>query len=92
LNSKTSIFEDAEGQTSFFITGDLADYIRERLGPFKNILMAIFGVKEFEDIDSSTSTEGFINTRLDIFNRFTEKVSGGFFFFLKKIRNISFTF
>lgn len=85
LNSKTSIFEDAEDQISVFLTGDLVDYIRERLGPFKNILKAIFGVKEFEDIDSSTSTEGFINTRLDIFNRFAEKVSFSFsFVFFKK--------
>jgi hypothetical protein len=42
LNSKTSIFEDAEDQISVFLTGDLVDYIRERLGPFKNILKAIF--------------------------------------------------
>jgi hypothetical protein len=51
------------------------------LGPFKNILMSIFGAEEFEPVDSSTSAQGYINAKLNIFNRFAEKVSFYFFSF-----------
>jgi hypothetical protein len=74
--------EDSQGRCAALISGEAIDYIRERLGPFKNILMSIFGAEEFEPMDSSTSAQGYINAKLNIFNRFAEKVSffSSFFF------------
>jgi hypothetical protein len=58
-----------------FISAEASDYISERMRPFKDILRVIFGDEEFADTDSSTRRQGFFNVRLDIFNRFAEKVS-----------------
>jgi hypothetical protein len=54
---------------------EASDYIGERIRPFTNILRNIFGEEEFAPRDSSKTTQGFFNVRLDIFNRFAEKVS-----------------
>jgi hypothetical protein len=77
--------EDSEGRCAALISGDAIDYVQERLGPFKNTLMSIFGAEEFEPTDSSTSTQGYINAKLNIYNRFAEKVSLCFFFLPREI-------
>jgi hypothetical protein len=71
---------DSEGKFGALICGEASDYIRERIHPFKDTLKSIFGEYEFQYKDSSTTRDGFINTRLDIFNRFAEKVSVYFFY------------
>jgi hypothetical protein len=73
-NSQTLKVEDSEGRCGALISGEAIDYVRERLRPFKDTLMTIFGEEEFEPKDSSTSTQGYINAKLNIFNRFAEKV------------------
>jgi hypothetical protein len=77
--------QDLHGRCAAFISGAAIEYIQERLGPFKNILMSIFGVEEFEPMDSSTLAQGYINAKLNIFNRFAEKVSFSFFSFPREI-------
>ena len=75
LFSNALKFLDDAGICRALISAEASDYIRERIRPFIDILRTIFGDEEFADTDSSTMEQGFFNARLDIFNRFAEKVS-----------------
>jgi hypothetical protein len=74
-NSKTLKMTEIEGKCGALLCGEASDYIRERIRPFKDTLKSIIGEHEFEYRDSSTTSEAYINTTLNIFNRFTEKVN-----------------
>jgi hypothetical protein len=79
FNSKSLLWNDLVEQCGLFISGEASDYIVERMRPVKDTLMSIFGEEEFQYKDSSQTQDSFINTRLDIFNRFCEKVSDHLF-------------
>jgi hypothetical protein len=65
--------EDSKRKCAVLISGIASRYIRERIRPFKDTLMSIFGERAFACTDSSKGSQGSFNARLDIFNRFAEK-------------------
>jgi hypothetical protein len=65
---------DSLGRCFALIYGGGSDYVREKVRVLKDALISVFGEHEFEAVDSSKWAQSYISARLDIFNRFAEKV------------------
>jgi hypothetical protein len=71
-------FTDSSGEFSLLLYANAQSYIKERMPMVHQALQMLVASEHFEVVDSSDPDHHFSNIRLDMFNRFSERVSNTF--------------